>query len=527
MRGKFKLTLMALMVMACSKEGPSSSRDLNYDYGKELSHEMIVLGERLENPYKTENITKALNSLYPTKSDRVDIRTTDLYVRFLPSNMAEYDTLLALGLRLIDHPMDYDILVEGDWYHDPEIPEGEMTWQYAVVPADFNFPNIKYEVIDECFLTENSAATRSTDGVDWDAVERQAYLLTGNEAFLAPETKAAKSQSYSPKGRITVVDRHSNHGLPIGVSGVKVSCNTFVKFDEDYTDPNGYYEMTKKFSSDVRYRLIFENEKDFSIGLNLVLVQASVSTLGEASAKGINMTVTKDSDDKLFKRCVVNNAAYDYIIACSSRSGLNIDPPPSNLRIWLFHGLRASSAVMMRHGAVIDTDLVKRFLGEYAALVKYFLPDLTIGVKGTNEYREIYSSTSHELSHASHFKRVGKSYWNNYIHYIIESYITTGGLTYGEGSGDYAGYCAVGEMWAYYLESLIYKNRYGGDFPTFGNSYWFNPEILRYLNDRGFSCRDIFDVLDDEVISVKSMERAFIAEYPTKRSIIETAFDKY
>lgn len=521
------MTLMALMMMACSKEGPSFDQDLNFDYGKDLSHEMIVLGERLENPYKTENITKALNSLYPTKADRVDIRTTDLYVRFLPSDMAEYDTLAALGLRLIDHPMDYDILVEGDWYHDPEIPQGEVTWQYAVVPVDFRFPDMKYEIIDECFLAENSAATRSVDGVDWDAVEREAYVLTGNETFLLPDTKAGKSKAYSPKGRITVVDRHYHNGVPIGVSGVKVSCNTFIKFDDDYTDSNGYYEMSRSFSSDVRYRLIFENEKDFSIGLNLVLVQASVSTLGEASANGINVTVTKDSDDKLFRRCVVNNAAYDYITSCSSRTGLNIDPPPSNLRIWLFHGLRASSAVMMRHGAVVDSELIKRFLGEYASLVKFFLPDLTIGVKGTNDYREIYSSTSHELSHSSHFRSVGKEYWNNYIHYIIESYITSGGLTYGEGTGDYAGHCAVGEMWAYYLESLIYRNRYGGDFPTFGNSYWFNPETLRYLDDKGLSCTDIFNVLDEDVISEKSLERALIAEYPTMRNIIETAFDKY
>ena len=226
MRGKFTLTLMALMMMACSKEGPVSDRDLNFDYGKELSHEKIVLGERLENPYKTENITKALNSLYPTKADRVDVKTTDLYVRFLPSDMAEYDTLAALGLRLTDHPLDYEIMVEGDWYHDPEIPEENMTWQYAVVPADFTFPDVKYELIDECFIAENNAATRTVDGIDWEAVEREAYVLTGNEQMLPLETKASKSSSVVPRGRITVVDRYYNRGRAIGVAGV-VLCDRF------------------------------------------------------------------------------------------------------------------------------------------------------------------------------------------------------------------------------------------------------------------------------------------------------------
>ncbi|MBP3661904.1 MAG: hypothetical protein J6J25_02230 [Bacteroidales bacterium] len=524
MRGKFKLALMALMMMACSKEGPSSVRDLDYDYGKELAHEKIVLGERLENPYKTENITKALNMLYPTKADRVDVRTTDLYVRFLPATQAEYDTLSAMGLRLIDHPLDYAIAVEGDWYHDPEVSRDSITWQYAVVPTDFVFPDIRHEIIDECYLSENDAATRSDDGIDWDEVERQAYILTGNESMLEPQTRAAKS--VRPKGRITIEDKHFNKGRPIGVAGVQVSCNSFVKFDDTYTDENGYYEMSKKYNSDIRYRLIFKNKEGFSIGFNLILVPASVSTLGKASASGINMTVTKNSEDKLFKRCAANNAAYDYLKRCSA-SDLDITPPPAKLRLWLFHNLNVSSAVMMHHNTGLNKGLIRAFLGEYATLIKIFLPDLTIGVKDADDYRDIYSTTCHELAHASHFAEVETDYWDEYIHYIIESFITSGGMTYGDGTGSKAGYCEVGEMWAYYLESLIYKERYGGNFPSFGNSYWFKPEIFRYLDDRGFSCGEIFSVLDEEVTSRKALERALIAEFPTRRSHIEQAFDKY
>ena len=66
MRGKVKIVLLALMLMSCSKEDYLSERGLDYTYGQELSHDKIVLGDRLENPYKTENITKALQSLYPT-----------------------------------------------------------------------------------------------------------------------------------------------------------------------------------------------------------------------------------------------------------------------------------------------------------------------------------------------------------------------------------------------------------------------------------------------------------------------------
>ena len=123
MRGKFNLLLLALAMVSCSKEGEVPDYGINYSYGRHLTHEKIVLGARLENPYKTENVTKALRSLYPTKADRVEVEATDFYVRFLPSSKEECDRLIEMGLELIDHPLDYEIEVEGDWYHDPQVPE--------------------------------------------------------------------------------------------------------------------------------------------------------------------------------------------------------------------------------------------------------------------------------------------------------------------------------------------------------------------------------------------------------------------
>ena len=525
MRGRFTVVLMILMMMSCSKEGTVPERGINYEYGQDLTHEMIVLGDRLENPYKTENITKALHSLYPTKADRVDVKTTNLYVRFLPEDDAEYDMLTAAGLQLVDHPLDYDILVDGDWYHDPEVPEGDVTWQYAVVDPDFDFPPVKYEIIDECHISENDPGTRSVEGIDWDAVEREAYILTGNADRLAdPQTKAASK--VVPSGRITIVDKDAKGGRPFGVAGVMVSCNSFVKFDQAYTDRDGYYTMSKKYSSDLRYRLIFKNEKGFSIGFNMVLLPASVSTLGKSGPEGINMTVTADSEEKLFRRCAVNNAAYDYWSRCSAED-MNIMPPPADLRIWLFHNLSCSSAVMLHHGAFVGSDMVKSLLGKYSSLVEYFAPDVTIGVDGRDNYDRIYSNTCHELAHASHFSKVGTEYWNKYIMYIIESYIKTGGKSYGDGTADGAGHCEVGEMWGYYMESKMYKERYGGSFPTFGTSYWFYPQIFRYLDERGMTCSDFFGVLDASVTSRKNLKESLLESYPSRRTIIEQVFSRY
>lgn len=515
---------MTLLLVSCSKEKLTVEHGIDYDYGRSLSHEGIVLGNRRENPYKTENITKALESLYPTKAGRVEVEATDLYVRFLPSDDEEYEQLKSLGIELVDHPLDYDIAVEGDWYHDPEIPDGHVTWQYAVVPVGFDFPDMEYEIIHECYINKDSPGLKS-DGIDWESVEREAYVITGNEDFLDTlQTKA--SEKMTPSGRITIVDEHAHGGKPFGVAGVKVSCNSFVKFDSSWTDRDGYYTMSKKFSSKLRYRLVFQNQKGFAIGVNLILLPASVSTLGRSGPEGVNLTVTQDSEEKLFQRCAVNNAAYDYYSRCAV-DDLNLNLPPSDLRIWIFRGLEVSSAIMLHHKTILSNSMIESFLGSFSSILSFLLPDITLGTAEKNDYRSIYSLTCHELAHASHFTKVGTSYWNEYIWYIIDSYIRTGGMTYGDGSLDKAGYCEIGESWAYYLESRMFKDRYGGTFPTFGTSFWFKPQIFRFLGERGLSVSQMFSVLDGNVVDKASLKSALLEAYPMKKSVIEQVFSRY
>ena len=73
----------------------------------------------------------------------------------------------------------------------------------------------------------------------------------------------------------------------------------------------------------------------------------------------------------------------------------------------------------------------------------------------------------------------------------------------------------------------MYKDRYGGDYPTFGNSFWFKPQVFRYLDDRGMECSDFFSVLDEDVDSREDLENALIKAFPSKKSMIIQAFDRY
>lgn len=100
-------------------------------------------------------------------------------------------------------------------------------------------------------------------------------------------------------------------------------------------------------------------------------------------------------------------------------------------------------------------------------------------------------------------------------------------MTYGDGTGQYAGHCEVGEMWAYYLESVMYKERYGGAVPQFGSSYWFSPQIFRYLDERGFDKADFLAAMQTDVTDVSALQSRMTSLYPSKERMIEQVFYRY
>ena len=517
--------LVPVLLASCSGLGLSPGEVSVDAEGRRVEHGMIELGRQLDDPYSVDNMTQALAAVYPTKADRVVVPTTHLYVRFLPADEAQYEELERSGIPLLDHPVDYEITREGDYYHDPEVPEGRITWQYSVVPKGYSFPpGIRYEVLESCYIPPDGPSTKG-DGVDWAAVEREAFRLSGNAAMLdaAPATRGESSGK--PAGCITLLDDAPGRE-PEGVRGVRISCNSFVKFAYAYTDEEGYYQMDKSFASRPRYRLIFKNSKGFGIGLNLLLVPASVATLGRQDAAGLDYEVSRSSDRRLFTRCVVNNAGYDYFSRCEA-----VDPalkvPPTNLRIWLFQRLSLSSAVMLQQGVLVEQSRLADFLGEYVSLLQMFLPDVTIGLKGSDSYADIYAMAIHEFAHASHFMLAGRDYWNHYARYILKSFVTSGFVTYGLGTEADHGYCEVGEMWAYFVQTHFYRERYGESAPGFGLSFWFHPQILLLLEEHGLDYNRIFQVLGADVTDREILQKKLISYYPAYKSDINQAFARY
>ena len=166
-------------------------------------------------------------------------------------------------------------------------------------------------------------------------------------------------------------------------------------------------------------------------------------------------------------------------------------------------------------------------MGEYFKLLKVFLPDVTLGLKEARSFAEIYALTVHELAHSSHFMQVGKSYWDNYINFIVKSFITSGFVTYGVGTEDNHGYCEVGEMWAYYAQTMLYNERYPDSHRIFGTGYWFSPQIFLNLDARGLSRIRIFNSLTADVHDREILRKKLISLYPEMKSTINQAFERY
>ena len=241
MKRFFKWLLPLLVLASCNKEtgspvAPAPWRASSVRTEGAATLRQVTLGKHLDSPYLVENVRRAYEAVYPTRSG-IRVEPTDLYVRFLPAGPEDLARLEETDIDLFDYPLDYEILSDGDWYHDPSLPEDRITWQYAVVPVGFAFPEgIPYEVLGKCCFPGSASLTRAAGEADWDAVEHAAFEMTGNGDLLESGTRASKTR---PEGRITIVDTGTSGRKTVGVSGVKVTANTLLKTSSAYTDAKG------------------------------------------------------------------------------------------------------------------------------------------------------------------------------------------------------------------------------------------------------------------------------------------------
>ena len=538
---QFRLVLalvMASMLVSCSLEEDTPFNKLNSPDNTistksglvESNSMMMLLGQKLPNPYSISNMQAAHDSLYPNLN--IQLPVTHLYVRFLPQDTAQMRRLLEDSLELFDFPLDYQILRSGYYYKDPSLgSEAPYTWQYTTVSPFYQFPaGIRHEVLGECYIPDDEPPFLRT-GSDYSPIdlERKAFELVGLDSmWIEPNNARAKAQ---PQGRFTVTNTET--GREDGIKGAKVRVHNIVKWATTYTSSSGYYKIPKNYRTNVHYAIIFENEKRFSVYSNVPNIFVAKHRFGFHSNQGYTANIYKSSEDWVY--AVINNGAYVYYELCSR---MGISTPLKHVNIWdsesnLFSGSGAPMFSQL-HCYTSNDSFLRTLFSQLVDVIQAicpdsWLPDIVIRADDMSDTRGIYSLLFHELSHASHYVQAGDFYWSRYITYICESYVVQDDC-YGNGTLEDAGVCEVGEMWGYFNEDAMTYNFFdGGISDTTGIcrsvNGWIHPKILLnlYYNEI-LTQKEIFDAMTADVDTRAKLQNKMKLQNPDMANHIDISF---
>ncbi|MFY9242945.1 MAG: hypothetical protein WAO74_07960 [Polaribacter sp.] len=455
------ITLLTILIIAstsCQKE--DFITDLaTVTQENQFQGNLIRLGEKLENPYSVKNMRKAYQNImekFQIKSSQIiesTIKTTHLYVRFLPKTQEEFQVLLDnASLELFDFPLDYIIVGEGTYYHDPKLPNTEITWQYAAVKRDFIFPNLEYEILEELFLPESIKESTNLKNTEvWaflDELEIEALKHTGNyknneKSVLKSNSNASKT-TWKPNGTIKVYDDFLDW---IPVVGCKARARSWFTVKSDLTDENGYFFINHDFKGSVNYSIKWERE-DFDI---------RSGNWGQAYYNGPNYDEKKwnlyiKKSGLNWTYAHVHRAAYMYWY----NNNHGVKTPPKNSR-WK---RKVKIGVKDESGRAFHK--VQRRFVNFPEIIIYnsqlLINNDGSTTSGNLDSKEIYNTTIHELAHCSHWDLNRTTYlladdivvesWALGVAYVFTNY------EYGSDIYD----------WNYFADFQVIKNHLEGEY---------------------------------------------------------------
>lgn len=563
MKKVFSVPLVLFGVLACTTPQIDSSDFVSQiedsEQYKVNSEGMIVLGRQLKNPYSLDNMQTALDSLIKTKGgDEFPVLVaTDYYVRMRATDSTELRLLYGLNYDLFDYPLDYEIEEGGYYYHDPSIPENEMTWQYTVIGVDEIEEDVPHEVIkeavaaddpiigtiveqpalgcailDDCYIP-NDIEVKTSKGatlpVTAEELKQMAFRLAGYEIDGGIKTKG---MGYYPHGTISIPTDSADTSF-VNLQGVKVRIRCFVVWEDIVTDANGSYASSKKYLLNPFVEVRFEDNSRYKTVNGINILSSAYYSLGRRDrTKAINATIPQSSLS--WHWAAISYWLYKYYEDCN-RDGIAL--PPQSLLICCsdrFNGM-SSAPLLGKVGlaTAISSLEINTLLEAYAACLGVVLitpaliflntacPDIFFSIGGDNSLKDKQETIYHELSHTSHYSVVGAEYWAQYISHVVRS-VLNGEDCYGAGNRNdrKEHICEVGESWGYYNSRLISKN-------NDGYSEWFNSSIDAFENTDSLLSipkRGLFEALTPTTTLVDSVCINLCHSYPSKTDNIITVF---
>jgi hypothetical protein len=352
---------------------------------------------------------KALNNIQQSKSlakrkgtsDNLEITTTHLYIRFKPVNEEELNLIERdTTLILFDHPMDYEISEEGDFYQDPEIPEELPTYQYTSVEVDKELPNVPYEILANLYIPydenedndieDENTLSKSTSKLNEKNIlgilEDEALRITGNleqeeESTALQRCWFCRPSKWQPKGKITLWDTTVDDY--VGVEGVKVRAGRWFKWRTAITKADGSYAFAARFRRKVRYKMDWERYH-FALRSGF---WASAQYRGPYKKDDWNWQI-KDGDRHQYYGTIFQ-AAYDFYY----RHRFRLKSPKRNS--W--------SKSKLRIRAIREYGVSSHHNGKsWAGLISEIYVRAYATNSGSSKSAIFYGVTIHELAHSSH-----------------------------------------------------------------------------------------------------------------------------
>jgi hypothetical protein len=381
---KISLALILLVGMMfifqrCQKDIENetlSQQNIDSDFSDQL-------GRKLENPYTVKNMQKALNNLLgKSKGSNDSILPSHLYVKFIPLNEEELDRLDSLRY-ISEYPLDYEVIEGESSYRDPEVPEDQPTFQYTSVKIGDPLPDVNFEIIEELYIPEEDPNFGGKGKITAEQLVTEALMITNNL-----NDNEVTNSKWRPSGTIRVYDdigsrdEYGNFlGNYIPLKGVKVEARRWFTVHTGFTDDNGYYSCDGTFSLRANYKIVWER----------AYYDIREGTFGQAIYNGPkkdgswNLDIGSSSDtNKSMRYATIHRAAYRYHY--DDIGGLRRPSVPSKLKICYFHETGTGVNWGNISGGIIPNILI-------------------YGKKSSNVFHstnQLFSTTIHELGHASH-----------------------------------------------------------------------------------------------------------------------------
>ncbi len=387
-----RLMLILILVFVCFSCKKENLDDYNYtgerqneavyNPGKRstsTSSGATVLGVKLQNPYSVSNMLQAYSNLQSKDPDfpLMSISTNYRYIKFMPQNESQLDLLKSDStIILYDIPLDYEIIENGTYYHDPSLPDTAVTYQYCSLPISKVMPSVPYIILENLYIPpiEYDFSRGNTMAQYYEALEEEALRITDN---LDPDDNT-RADYWTPAGRIQM--RDDVLGV-IPIAGIKVRARRWFTTYEGITDSQGYYECNGQFKKAANYSFNWERYH-FSI---------RSGTFGQAKYDGPeqigNWNLLIDGGSHEFYATIFRAAFHYYYDNIQS-----LRRPPLN----------GTLSSQMKIGAYYEEN--ENMGLHYSGWVYLgILPKIEIyNPQETSDI--IYSTTIHELAHAAHWE---------------------------------------------------------------------------------------------------------------------------